>query len=115
MLNGVTAQSGVGFHDFKLGRFKPSRLEQNTVGYAHFADVMQGCRLEQHVDIVVREFRQIPFCSLATAQSFVIGLRALRRRAPAPIPAAGVGPKLAAGVCAGCGLQAACGVAYLTA
>ena len=45
-LDGIPAEQGVVLHDFQLVRLVATRLQQDAVGDADFADVMEGRRLE---------------------------------------------------------------------
>ena len=42
LLDGVAAELGVGAHDLPLLRGQLARFEQDVVGNAHLADVVQG-------------------------------------------------------------------------
>ena len=55
LLDGIAPQRGVGFHDLELLHRQLARLEQDGVGDADLADVVQRRRLVQQVDHAVGE------------------------------------------------------------
>ncbi len=50
------AFGGVSLHDLPLVTIKPRWLEQNTVGYADFADVMHGACFEKQITEIIFAF-----------------------------------------------------------
>ena len=48
MFDGRAPQGGVGFHDGEFMGFEPSRFQQDLVGNADLADIVQRGGFEQH-------------------------------------------------------------------
>jgi len=55
VFDGVFAQRGVGLHDLEFFRLELAGLEQDAVGDADLADIMERRRLEQQFDLVRRQ------------------------------------------------------------
>ena len=76
-LDGVTAQPGMRLHDRPLISGQLFRFEQDMVGNANLADVVQGGRATQQVDVLIAQRGGKAWMALQGAgQMLDIGLRA---------------------------------------